>query len=137
MFHSTPGYDDLFKAMNVTLAKNGVLAQIKASVLYSVFENLNSGNEEALREKMGNPKRDTFAATGTFKPCQPPVSNVAKPSKGSSTYCTQSTCYSEFVADVGKQTFSMIHELLEALGMEFSLKMFEACLLYTSPSPRD
>ena len=126
MFHSTPGYDDLFKAMNVTLAKNGVLAQIKASVLYSVFENLNSGNEEALREKMGNPKRDTFAATGTFKPCQPPVSNVAKPSKGSSTYCTQSTCYSEFVADVGKQTFSMIHELLEALGMEFSLKMFEA-----------
>lgn len=68
MFRRTAGYSELFSAVKATLAKNGVLAQMRAEMLYAVFESLKHDSADALKERMGNPVRDAFIATGKFKP---------------------------------------------------------------------
>jgi hypothetical protein len=66
-FQRTPGYNDLLSAIQTVLARKGVLAQLRANMIYSVFECARDESGDNLTQLMGNPNVVAFGNTGKFK----------------------------------------------------------------------
>jgi hypothetical protein len=66
-FQRTPGYNELFNAVTTSLKNKGVLAQMKANMLYSVFECAKDESGVPLTERMAKPRVHSYSNTGKFE----------------------------------------------------------------------
>ena len=69
-FQQIPEYNDLSCAVKKALGKQGVLAKIRAEMIYSVFQCAKDASGDSMMLRMGTSSLDAFSRTGMLELCR-------------------------------------------------------------------